>query len=271
MLHFGPIALVVLALAAAAPAQTIEFRSLVPGLLEERLRLATPKTAERFARLRTLFEETGCTALSEQKVKGSKEPNLICGVPAGGVEPRKIIVGAHFDCAGGDGIIDNWTGAILLPSLAEFMRQKPRRHSFEFVGFAAEEKGLLGSQAYLKALSPAERAKIAAAITMDSMGLTPTKIWVNSSDRELIRMAVVLSRAMHLEIAGVNPDEVATTDSMTFHKAGIPTLSLHSVTEDTLKLINSKKDVWASLSWKDYYDTHRFVSALLAYLDQTLP
>jgi hypothetical protein len=58
---------------------------------------------------------------------------------------------------------------------------------------------------------------------------------------------------------------------MTFHKAGIPVLSLHSVTQETLPLINSPKDVWKSLSWKDYYDTHRFVSALLTYLDEKLP
>ena len=265
----GPLLLVAL-LAAAASAQTLEFKSLAPGVLEERLRLATPKTAERFVRLRTLFEETGCPALSEQKVKGSKEPNLICRGEGETSEKRRILVGAHFDCAGGDGIIDNWTGAILLPSLAEFMRQKPRRHLFDFVGFAGEEKGLLGSQAYLKALRPEDRANIAAVVTMDSLGLTPTKIWVNSSNRELVRMAITLAHAMHLDLAGSNPDAVGTTDSMTFHQAGIPTLSLHSVTQETWSLINSRKDVWASVSWKDYYDTHRFISALLTYLDEKL-
>lgn len=260
-----------LGLAAVAPAQTIEFRRLEPGLLEERLRLATPKSPERFARLRSLFEETGCAALSEQRVKGSKEPNLICRVDADSPDKRVILVGAHFDCAGGDGIIDNWTGAILLPSLAEFMRQKPRRHSFEFIGFAAEEKGLFGSKAYLKALSPEARAKIAAVVTMDSLGLTPAKIWVNSSNLDLIRMADLVARSMHLQLTGSNVDKVGTTDSMTFHAAGIPTLSLHSVTQETLALINSKRDVWSSLSWKDYYDTHRLVSALLTYMDEQLP
>jgi hypothetical protein len=256
---------------AATQAQTIEFKTLVPGLLEERLRLATPKSADRFARLKTLFEETGCSALSEQKVKGSREPNLICREGGDATAKRTIVVGAHFDCAGGDGIIDNWTGAILLPSLADFMRQKPRRHSFEFIGFAAEEKGLYGSQAYLKALSPDDRTKIVGVVTMDSLGLTPTKVWVNSSNQDLVRMALTLARAMHLDFAGSNVDGIGTTDSMTFHQAGIPTLSLHSVTTETWNLINSKKDVWASLSWKDYYDTHRFVSALLTYMDEKLP
>lgn len=201
----------------------------------------------------------------------SKEPNLICSVEGGAPVASRIVVGAHFDHAGGDGVIDNWTGAILLPSLAAFMREKPRRHSFHFVGFAAEEKGLLGSSAYLKSMTREERKQIAAVVTMDSLGLTPTKCWPNSSSKELMGMAAQVAYALKREFAGVNLDAVGRTDSVTFHKADIPVLSLHSVTTETLKLINSPQDVWKSLSWRDYYESHRFISALLVYLDQKLP
>jgi Iap family predicted aminopeptidase len=240
-------------------------------VLEERLQRAHPKVWERYQRLRDLFRDAGCTELREQKVKGSKEPNLICPVAGTGEAPRRIVVGAHYDCAGGDGIIDNWTGAVLLPILAEFMREKPRRHSFEFVGFAAEEKGLLGSNSYLKSIAPEERKQIAAVITMDSLGLSPTKCWPNSSHKELMGAAWAVAQAMKLEFAGVNPDAVGSTDSIVFHRAGLPVLSLHSLTQETWQIVNSQRDARASLSWKDYYDTHRLVSALLSYLDQKLP
>jgi Iap family predicted aminopeptidase len=266
-----PILFAFLALAGTLGAQTVKFTALSAGVLEDRLRLAHPKIAERYKRLRGLFEETGCVNLTEQKVRGSKEPNLVCAVDGSGASPRTILVGAHFDCAGGDGVVDNWTGAILLPSLAKFLREETPRHTFRFVGFAAEEKGLLGSAAYLKQLSEEERQRIAAVVTMDSLGLTSTKFWPNSSNQDLVLMGARLAHAMKLDFAGVNVDRVGTTDSMTFHKAGIPVLSLHSVTQETLQSINSSRDVWTSLSWKDYYDTHRFVSALLVYLDRTLP
>ena len=181
------------------------------------------------------------------------------------------MVGAHYDSAGGDGVIDNWTGAILLPSLGQFVREKQRRHAFEFVAFAAEEKGLLGSSAYLKALTKDERKQIAAVVTLDSLGLATTKCWPNSSSEELVFMAARVAQAMQLDFAGVDVDAVGTTDSATFHRAGIPVLSLHSVTQDTWRVINSSKDVWSSLKWKEYYETHKFVSALLIYLDQMLP
>src|SRR5256885_7799726 len=102
---------------------------------------------------------------------------MICGVAGTGDHPRKIIVGAHFDSVGGDGIIDNWSGAVLLPMLFEFTDGAHRRHAFEFVGFAAEEKGLLGSRAYLKSIPKADREQIAAVIIMDSLGLTATQRW----------------------------------------------------------------------------------------------
>jgi hypothetical protein len=272
-----PLRLLSVLAATTLAAQTVDFTVLKEGVLEERLRLAHPKNAERFRRLKQLFEQSGCSgeALREQKVRGSKEPNLICSAPAAetgaGAGVRKIILGAHFDCQGGDGVVDNWSGAVLLPTLSEFLRRKPRRHEFEFVGFAAEEKGLVGSTAYLKSLSKEERARIAAVITVDSVGLTPTKFWPNSSDRDLVLAAAAVARALKLDFAGVNVDRVGTTDSKVFQTAGIPTLSLHSVTQETWKLINAKSDVWSAVSWKDYYDTHRLLSALLVYLDGKLP
>jgi Zn-dependent M28 family amino/carboxypeptidase len=265
--------LILLLFAASAAAQPVEYMVLKEGVLQERLRLAHPKNQERYARLRKLFDEEGCggPTFREQTVKGSKEPNLICDVAGTGADPRTIIVGAHFDAVGGDGVIDNWSGAVLLPGLSEFLRRGSRRHTFEFVGFAGEEKGLLGSRAYLKSLSTQQRANIAAVITMDSIGLTATKCWPNGSTPELVNTAAALAHAMKLDFGGVNVDKVGTTDSQPFKDAGIPVLSLHSVTQETWKIINGPKDVWSAVSWKDYYDTQRFVSALLVYLDRTLP
>jgi hypothetical protein len=68
--------------AAIASPETIEFKRLREGTLEERLRLAHPKIGERYRRLRGLFEETGCAGLREQKVKARKSRILICSIPS---------------------------------------------------------------------------------------------------------------------------------------------------------------------------------------------
>lgn len=254
-----------------APAQqvAIRFESLAPGVLEERLKLATPKQELRFSRLKELLAAAGCGdgVLVEQKVPSSKAPNLICRVE--GTQPGRILIGAHFDSAGGDGVVDNWSGAVILPSLFEVLKGNTPRHTVEVIGFAAEEKGLLGSKAYLKALTKEERAGILAVITLDSLGLGPIKLWPNSSDPKLMVAARGLARAMKFELQGVNVDSVGTTDSMTFHEAGIPVLSLHSVASMAdFERINSKRDVWKEIRWEDYYASYRFVGALVQMLDQ---
>ncbi len=180
-------------------------------------------------------------------------------------------MGAHLDSTSGDGVIDNRSGAVLLPSLFTFLHGSPRRHTFEFVGFAAEEKGLLGSRTYLKSIPKKEREHIAAVITMDSIGLTSTRFWPNGSAKELVISAASIAQALQLGFDGVNVDQVGTTDSRTFKDAHIPVLSLHSITQETWSIINSNQDVWPAVSWKDYYDTHRLISALLVYLDRKLP
>ena len=250
---------------------TFEYDYLKSEILEQRLRQAAPKNPERFTRLKALFEEAGCTgaALREQPVKGSKEPNLICVLP--GEKPERIVIGAHFDSVGGDGVIDNWSGSVMLPSLFQTLKTKPHKHTIEFVGFAAEEKGLVGSKAYMKALAKEDRKRIIGMIGLDSLGLASTKCWLNGSDKELAVRAYTLAKAMKLDFSAVNLDKVGETDSSTFKDEGIRVLSLHSVTQATWNTINSKYDVWKALSWKDYYDSYRLVSAFVTVFDQTEP
>src|SRR5712692_4994954 len=134
-------------LTAAAPltAQKIEYDKVAPSILEERLHRVTDKNAEREQVLRELFENVGCAQgqLIEQRVKGSRTPNVICTLK--GTEEDSIVVGAHYDkVSNGHGAVDNWSGASLLPSLYQGLTSKARRLTFIFVGFTDEESGLVG-------------------------------------------------------------------------------------------------------------------------------
>ena len=73
-----------------------------------------------------MFAEAGCDDghISEQAVKGSKVPNVMCILP--GTTDKVIVVGAHFDYVrAGDGVVDNWSGASLLPSIYEAITIEP--------------------------------------------------------------------------------------------------------------------------------------------------
>ncbi len=88
-------------------------------VVEERLGKYGGNNKQREATLKQMFADVGCDDqhLSEQSVKGSKLPNIVCLLP--GTSDKVILVGAHYDhVSEGDGVVDNWSGASLLPSLS---------------------------------------------------------------------------------------------------------------------------------------------------------
>jgi acetylornithine deacetylase/succinyl-diaminopimelate desuccinylase-like protein len=148
-------------------AQKIEFLKVEPRVLEERLRRVVDKNREREQVLHQLFEDAGCNGekLVEEPVKGSRTPNIICTLT--GTEDVRVIVGAHYDkVENGHGVVDNWSGASLLPSLFEGLKSKPRRLTIVFVGFTDEEKGLVGAKYYASHLTADDKSKIRAMVNI---------------------------------------------------------------------------------------------------------
>jgi hypothetical protein len=179
----------------------VKYARASPETIQHRLDLYKGNDATRQAALVTLFTEGGCQPgnLSEQLVPGRKQPNVICTLP--GSTPEVIVVGAHFDhVSDGDGIIDNWSGASLLPSLFQSLLRSTRKHTFVFVAFTGEEGGLLGSAFYVKQLPKEQISKIEAMINMDSLGLGPTKVWVSQSDPLLVNRLGQLAHTMNLPV-----------------------------------------------------------------------
>ena len=180
-------------------------------------------------------------------------------------------MGAHFDhVETGQGVVDNWSGASLLPSLFESLQAEPHRHTFVFIGFTDEEKGLVGSEQYVKQLTPWERSKIRAMVNLDSLGLSSTKVWLSRADKGLAQALNNVAHSMKLPLAAVNVDQVGLSDSESFSKRDIPSLTIHSVTQETYPILHSSQDTLAAIHMDDYYATYRLVAAYLSYLDQKL-
>jgi Peptidase family M28 len=98
-------------------AATVHYSPASRQVIEERLRKYAGDNKQREATLKQMFADVGCNDqhLSEQSVKGSKLPNIVCLLP--GTSDKVILVGAHYDrVSDGDGVVDNWSGASLLPS-----------------------------------------------------------------------------------------------------------------------------------------------------------
>lgn len=250
----------------------IRFRSETREVVERRLKSFSTKNSEREALIRKWFAESGCKEanLSEEALDRKLPPNVICVLP--GKTRQVIVVGAHTDKVDsiGDGVVDNWTGAALLPSLLYSLSAQPRHHTLIFVGFSGEEKGLVGSQYYADHLTNEQRAHIEGVVNFDSLGLGPTEVWASHADKALLDALRRVAYASKLQVTAMNVPEGATADSESFARYQIPRITLHSVTQKTWPILHSPFDKMAAIKMNDYYDSYKLIAEYLAYLDDSL-
>ncbi|MGA2593484.1 MAG: M28 family peptidase [Bryobacteraceae bacterium] len=260
-----------LAAVLSAAGQQGTFHPVAKEVVISRLRQAARDNLQREQTLKKLFEETGCAPerLEEQPVKHLKAPNVICSLP--GATDSRILVSAHTDYVkAGDGTVDDWSGAALLASLLEGLRETPRRHTFVFIGFSGEEEGLVGSHFYVKSIRSGQPANISALVNIECLGLSPTAVWLSHADPQLATLARQASAGMHLPLQSINVEQVGRDDAESFVPLHIRGITFHSVTQETLSILHSPRDSFRAIRVDDYYDSYRLIAAYLALIDTTL-
>ena len=239
--------------------------------IEQRLQRYNGDDDQREQALKQMFEAAGCKQLTEQPVKGHKKtPNVICTLP--GDSQDTIIVGAHFDHVDrGAGVVDNWSGASLLPSMYQAVAAQPKRtHTYLFIGFAAEELGEVGSREYVKAATPQDLSHTKAVVIMDTLGIGPTEVWASRSNKDLVNALARIAATTKLPISAMNVDKVGESDEEPFIEHKIPTITVHSITPATWHILHTAADKWDAIKLDDYYDSYRLLSTYIAYLDQAV-
>ena len=254
-----------------AAADSFRYNPVSREVIETRLKKYKGNDQRREATLKQLFAEVGCDEqnLSEQPVKGSKLPNVVCLLP--GSSDKVIIVGAHFDhISEGDGVVDNWSGASLLPSLYQAVKIEPRKHTYIFIGFTDEEKGEIGSHFYARQMTKEQVSATDAMVNMDTLGLGPTEVWANQSDKRLTGALVYIAKQLNAPVTGANVDQIGSTDSVQFSERKIPSITIHSLTQESwnARILHSSKDRLSAMRLDDYYQTYKLVAAYLVFLDQ---
>ncbi len=259
-------------------------RSAVAELLEP----VPYKNRDRAERLREMFREVGCQGefLRDQFDGHSEYPNIICTLQ--GKSDETIIVGAQFDRPRyGNGIVDNWSGVAMLPSLYRALANRVRSHTYLFIGFTdSNTKMRVGSRYFAEKMSKrGEIDRIRAMVNLKGLGLQGPAAWTNRSDPDLLLDLSSVGEAMSQVIRDVNFRRVEAkipitnrrefgfiADAESFRLYGVPTITIHSLGADTVGLIrDSRKDTNPSLiDHQHYYSTYRLVAVYLGYLDQSL-
>jgi hypothetical protein len=246
---------------------------LVPmRIVEARLKSAPRPNPQREATLQKMFKAAGCpdADLSQEPIDSGQPSNLICKLP--GTESSVIVVGGHLDkVRRGDGIVDDWSGASMLPSLYQALSAAPRRHTILFIGFTEEEKGLVGSKFYVRHLSKRFLGRIRAMVNLECLGLNPPEVWQDHAAPALLWRLEYVARAMRINVPGIDLERVGRDDAMSFRQRKVPTITIHSLSQNTVRVFHSPRDNLRAEHADDYYESYKLVANYLAYLDSTLP
>jgi len=251
-------------------AQTsIEYTTVSKDVIERNLNAVENSNLKREQKLYSMFEEAGCAGdrLREQPLKHVKSPNIICTLP--GETESVILVGAHTDFVDrGKGVVDNWSGCSMLPALFISLKAVARRHTFVFAGFTDEELGLVGSKFYVRELGKAGLEKINAVVNLDSLGTGPTKFEMDRADQSMAEALLRVASTFKLSLSVMNAHKIGRSDSDSFQDHKVPTINIHSLTQETWPILHTRRDQMDAIHFDDYYDSYLLVRAYLAYLDK---
>lgn len=167
----------------------------------------------------------------------------IVGLVRGRTRPEDaIVVSAHYDHLGvraGDvyhGADDNASGTAALMAIAAYVHDHPLRHTVLFAAFDAEELGLRGAEAFLRA-PPVARPRIRLTLNMDMIGRSDDgRLFVAGTAHVPRLRGIVVEGARGAAVpvhlghdrptwrTGMVADWTTASDHGAFHAAGIPFL-----------------------------------------------
>jgi hypothetical protein len=71
-------------------------------------------------------------------------------------------------------------------------------------------------------------------------------------------------------VSVVNVHLVGRSDSDSFQDKKVPSINIHSLTNETFPILHSVRDQMSAIHMPEYYDSYRLLTAYLAYLDEKL-
>ena len=165
--------------------------------------------------------------------------NVIAELP--GERDEWITLSAHYDTTAlSHGSYDNMTGCVGLLGVLEALRGKKRNYGLRFVFCGSEERGLLGSKAYVRDHEE-ELEKIALNINLDMIGTIMGKFIAKGSAEE--KLAHYL-RYMGAELGFPVSASVGvySSDSTPFADKGVPAVSLARLASGSVAPIHCRYD-----------------------------
>jgi Zn-dependent M28 family amino/carboxypeptidase len=198
------------------------------------------KNEERFAAVTELFKRHGATDANMRVDKFKDIRNVV--LEKKGKTDETVVVGAHYDkVKDGCGILDNWTGVVIVAQMYEALSRVETEKSYVFVAFGEEETGLKGSAAMVKAIPKPDREHYCGIVNLDSFGLGYIVVLENASSPKMIKLATELGTELKVPVSPISVAG-ADADSTSFKNNGIPGITLGALSSKWPEYMHTAKD-----------------------------
>ena len=195
--------------------------------------------------------------LKQEEYEG-KSHNVVLDLP--GEIDQYIVLTAHYDSPSlSQGAYDNMSGSVGLLSIADYFKDHPHRYGLRFVWCGSEERGLLGSKAYVAAHEE-ELKDIALNINLDMIGCIMGKfIACCTCEEALVKYITYMGSELGFGI-GVSQD-VYSSDSTPFADKGVPALSFARIAPPNTATIHNSYDTIELMSGSQMEKDVEFIVA----------
>ena len=162
----------------------------------------------------------------EQEVTACTSRNVVARIEGTDKKNEILTLTAHYDSVPeGPGAYDNMAGAAIIMELCRYFRKNRPRRTMEFIWFGAEEKGLQGSQSYVKTHADelgSHRFNMNVDLAGQLVGGNVLGVTGEASVCDLL-----LKIAKETGIGASAKNQIWGSDSNTFAWKGIPAMTLN--------------------------------------------
>ncbi len=194
----------------------------------------------------------------EQDEYEGKSHNVVIDLP--GETDEWILCTAHYDSTSlSQGSYDNMSGTIGVLALAEHFRTAPHRYGMRFVLCGSEERGLLGSKAYVMA-HEGELEKVVLNINIDMIGSIMGKfLSCCTCENEAVHYIKYMGYELGFPVSAYQG--VYSSDSTPFADKGVPAISFARSAPGNTATIHNRYDTPALLMAERMEEDIGFITA----------
>lgn len=195
--------------------------------------------------------------LIQQEDKATSQ-NVIADLPGSEPNGQLLVFGAHYDSVPfSHGVYDNGAGSVIIMELLRYFKEHPVKRDLRFCWFGSEERGLLGSKAYVAA-HEAEMKDVALMINVDVAAPVLGRDVAMVTADDGLRIAVEYQAKEQGFPIGVRQD-IYSSDSIPFADKGVPGINFCRFGAPGGANIHCRHDVIDPLAPENLNETTKFI------------